>query len=255
VEVLIIRLLKEWCLMAAVGRIPRRRGGVCGLLLILLGAWGGLAPFIGPQFHFAFTPDKAWAYTSGRLYLSAIPGGVALLAGLVILLTRSRAVGVLAGILGALGGIWFLIGPGVVATLVQRPDINTGIPVAYTGVSGRLATDWTYFEDLGIHVLPGILILLVAGIVAGRLSMLGANDVSAEDDGYDDFSGPIGLTETQPAGTFTPNRRPYAGEETTQTQDAVPPPFGGSSGDYPSTSASPFPPAEPPSTTFPRTQA
>jgi hypothetical protein len=252
VEVLIIRLLKEWCLMAAVGRIPRRRGGVCGLLLILLGAWGGLAPFIGPQFHFAFTPDKAWAYTSGRLYLSAIPGGVALLAGLVVLATRSRAVGVLAGLLGALGGIWFLIGPGVVVTLLQRPGINEGIPVAYTGVSGRLAADWAYFESLGIHVLPGILILLVAGIVAGRFSMLGASDVSADDD-YDDFSGPIGLNEPEPAGTFTPTRRPYAGEETTQTQDAVPP-FG-SAGDYPATSASPFPPAEPPSTTFPRTQA
>jgi len=37
-----------------------------GLLLVLLGAWGGLIAFIGPYFHYAYTPDSAWTYTSGR---------------------------------------------------------------------------------------------------------------------------------------------------------------------------------------------
>ena len=60
--------------MASVTRIPRSRGGVTGVLLIILGAWGGLVPFVGPYFHYAYTPDKAWAYTSGRLYLSIVPG-------------------------------------------------------------------------------------------------------------------------------------------------------------------------------------
>ena len=71
-------------------RIRRSRGAVCGVALILLGLWGGLAPFVGPYFHFGFTPDKAWAYTTGRLYLSAVPGGAAVLGGLFMMVTRSR---------------------------------------------------------------------------------------------------------------------------------------------------------------------
>ena len=72
------------------GQIPRTRGGVCGVLLILLGLWGGLAPFIGPYFHFGYTPDKAWAYNSGRLYYSIIPAAAALVGGVLVTVTRNR---------------------------------------------------------------------------------------------------------------------------------------------------------------------
>ena len=65
------------------GRIPRRRGAVCGLLLILLGLWGGLAPFVGPYLHFGYTPDKTWDFSSGRLYYSVIPAAAVLLGGLL----------------------------------------------------------------------------------------------------------------------------------------------------------------------------
>jgi hypothetical protein len=251
VEVLIIRLLKEWYLMAAVARIPRRRGGVCGLLLVLLGAWGGLAPFVGPYFHFAYTPDKAWAYTTGRLYLSVIPGGVALLAGLAVLLTRSRAAGTIAGLLGALAGAWFVIGAGFVTTVLNRPSITPGTPVPHSGY-GIASTQWSYLELMGFFTGVGILIILVAAIAMGRFSLLTAADtVDAEDVDFDNY--PAGssseATMAEPVGTFTSGPRPFPGEEPTQTQDAVPP-FG--TGTFPATSGSPFPPAEPPGTAFPR---
>src|SRR5258708_3544569 len=92
--------------------IPRSRGAICGVLLILLGLWGGLAPFVGPYFHFGVTPDKAWAYNSGRLYYSIVPGAAALLGGIIVLLTRNRAIGIAGGLLAALGGIWFGLGEG-----------------------------------------------------------------------------------------------------------------------------------------------
>jgi hypothetical protein len=250
VEVLIIRLLKEWYLMAAVARIPRRRGGVCGLLLILLGAWGGLAPFVGPYFHFAYTPDKAWAYTTGRLYLSVIPGAVALLAGLVVLMTRSRTVGVIAGLLGAVAGAWFIVGAGFVHTVLNRPTIVPGAPVAQSGL-GIATSQWSYLELIGFFTGVGILIILVGAIVMGRFSMLAASDaVDAEDVDFDDFPStePSESTMAEPVSHFSPGPRPFPGEEPTQTQDAVPP-F--STGQFPATSASPFPPAEPPGT-FPR---
>src|SRR5580658_4380040 len=96
--------------MAALGRIPRSRGGVCGVLLILLGLLAGLGPFVGPYIHFGYTPDKAWAYNSGRLYLSIVPGAVAVIGGLLALATRNRGVGVIGGVLGVLGGAWLVVG-------------------------------------------------------------------------------------------------------------------------------------------------
>ena len=54
--------------MAGMLRVPRSRGALSGVLLVLLGAWGALVAFVGPYFHYAFTPDRAWAYTSGRLW-------------------------------------------------------------------------------------------------------------------------------------------------------------------------------------------
>jgi hypothetical protein len=54
------------------GRIPRSRGAVIGLLLVILGVWGALIPFIGPNFDFAYTPGQAW--TAARGWLEVLPG-------------------------------------------------------------------------------------------------------------------------------------------------------------------------------------
>src|SRR5262249_3592540 len=73
------RLMRSrWLTMADGVQTSRSRGSMCGLALILLGAWGGVAPFAGPSVGFGFTPDRAWESTSGRLFLSAIPGAVVL---------------------------------------------------------------------------------------------------------------------------------------------------------------------------------
>lgn len=76
--------------MATASGIPRTRGGLCGVLLVLLGAWGALVPFVGPYFHFAYTPDQTWRYTSGRLWLEIAPGAAAVVGGLIVAGTRSR---------------------------------------------------------------------------------------------------------------------------------------------------------------------
>ena len=59
----------------AVGlRMPRSRGAVSGLLLVMLGAWGALIPFVGPHFNFAYTPNQDWAWTTARGWLEVFPG-------------------------------------------------------------------------------------------------------------------------------------------------------------------------------------
>ncbi len=52
--------------MAGLMRIRRTNGVFGGLLVALLGIWGGIIPFVGPYFDYAYTPDRAWTYTSGR---------------------------------------------------------------------------------------------------------------------------------------------------------------------------------------------
>ena len=96
--------------MAGMLRVPRSRGALSGVLLVLLGAWGALITFIGPYFHYAFTPDIGWIYTTGRLWLEVLPGAAALLGGLIVLAAATRPAAVFGAWLAALSGAWFVVG-------------------------------------------------------------------------------------------------------------------------------------------------
>jgi hypothetical protein len=163
--------------MAGVTRIPRSRGGVSGVLLILLGAWGGLAPFVGPYFHFAYTPDKAWAYTSGRLWLSIVPGAAALVGGLLVATASHRAVGIFGAVLAVLGGVWFIVGGAVTTVVVVSPSISPGTPLARS-VGSISVAKWQFFEGLGFFTGTGILILFFAALALGRFSVVGVRDAA-----------------------------------------------------------------------------
>ena len=66
-------------------RVPRSRGALSGVLLVLLGAWGALVPLVGPSFHYAYSPDRTWAYTSGRFWVEILPGVAVVIGGLILL--------------------------------------------------------------------------------------------------------------------------------------------------------------------------
>jgi hypothetical protein len=163
--------------MAGVARIPRSRGGVSGVLLVLLGAWGGLAPFVGPYFRFAYTPDKAWAYTSGRLWLSVVPGAAALLGGLLATIASHRAVGCVGAFVGALGGAWFIVGTAVIGLVVKNGSITPGLPLA--GKLGPLSSSSRVFlEGLGFFTGTGVLILFFGALALGRFSVVSVRDAA-----------------------------------------------------------------------------
>ena len=65
-------------------RLPRTTGALSGFLVILLGLWGALIPFVGPYFHYAFGSFQTWHYTSARLWLDIVPGAVAVIGGLML---------------------------------------------------------------------------------------------------------------------------------------------------------------------------
>jgi hypothetical protein len=242
--------------MDGVARIPRRRGGLCGLLLILLGAWGGLIPLVGPYFNFGYSPDKTWFYSSGRLYLSILPGAAALLGGLLIAVTRSRALGTIGGLLAAVGGAWFLVGAPVVDTVLKRTSITPGTSIPH---GNGTTSVWMYVETVGLFVGVGILVIFIGAIAIGRFSMLSHRDV-ADDDYDDDYPGstvtsaatptaaqyPVtASTGTFPAASQYPaSSRPFPGDQATQSSTGQFPAVASSPSPFGATS-SPFPPSSP----------
>jgi hypothetical protein len=158
------------------GQIPRSRGVVCGVLLIVLGIWGGLAPFVGPYFHLGYAPDAAWKYNTARLYYSIAPGAAVLLGGLLIALTRNRVVGIIGGVLALLGGAWFIGGVHFIIDVLHR-SVPLGTALVRAGTS---VPTWLYLDSLALFVGLGALVLFLGGLSIGRFSMVSASDVAAE---------------------------------------------------------------------------
>lgn len=151
------------------GRIPRSRGAVIGLLLVLLGAWGALIPFVGPNFEFAYTPGQAW--TAARGWLEVLPGAVTAFGGVLLIISRSRGSAMLGGWLAALGGVWFIVGTAFAPVLGIG---SAGDPVAATDRK-RAVLEVAYFSGLGA------LITFLAGAAVARLAVRLARDVQREE--------------------------------------------------------------------------
>ena len=140
-------------------RLPRTTGALAGALIVVLGVWGALIPFVGPYFHYAFGNYDAWYYTTNRLWLDIVPGALAVLGGLWLLRSSRRTSGVLGGWLALAAGAWFAIGPSA-SLLWHRAGNPIGTP---TGGHVRQAVEWLgYFHALGV------LIAALAAFAMGR---------------------------------------------------------------------------------------
>ncbi|AMO61834.1 putative secreted protein [Mycolicibacterium phlei] len=151
--------------------MPRSRGAASGLLLLLLGVWGALIPFIGPLFDFAYSPDRAWAWTTGRGWLEVLPGAVTALGGLLLLMSANRATAMLGGWLAVAGGAWFIVGRALAGPLGLG---DAGAPVATTDAQ-RVLLELAYFSGLGA------LIVFLGAAALGRVSVRSVRDVAWAD--------------------------------------------------------------------------
>jgi hypothetical protein len=160
--------LFPWKVIVVTGtmQIPRTRGAVCGTLLVLLGAWGALIPFVGPYFDYAYTPAETWEYSNGRLLLEILPGVGAALGGMLILLSAHRVVGILGGVLAALSGAWFVLGTSLVS-IWDGP--TAGSP---TGDTTRQVLEYVgFFGGLGIAIV------YLAAFASGRFAVVGVREI------------------------------------------------------------------------------
>ena len=196
--------------MAGMLRVPRSRGALNGALLVLLGVWGGLIAFVGPYFHYAYTPDKAWTYTTGRLWLEILPAAGAILGGLIVGGSASRPAAIFGAWLAALSGAWFALG-GLFSTLWTIGG-STGQPVGDN--LHRVV------EQIGFFTGLGVVIVFLAAVALGRFTVIGHRErLAAEAPAVEQV--PQDELAAQPVGT--PTRVPGGRLDDTRVDDTAVP--------------------------------
>jgi hypothetical protein len=195
-------------------QMRRSRGAFSGFLLMLLGLWGALIPFIGPYFHYAYTPDKAWTYNTGRLWLEILPGAAVFLGGFLLMIARGRHIALFGALLAAVAGAWFTLGP------VLSPLWNHHVPMG--GSPASASVYMRIMEQLGFFTALGVVIVFVAAMALGRIASV-ASGIREIEEEYPETSAPgdtmpverVREEETRPVHTRLLSRRKSA--DTTQT--------------------------------------
>lgn len=141
--------------------IPRSRGAVTGVVLVLLGIWAGLIHFVGPYFDYQADLADVWTFTWSRLWFGIVPGVAAIIAGLTLGPAADRVTANLATWLGGLAGIWLIIGP----TLAE-----------YWTNAGPSSYVLEITEAIGIYYGLGGVILGLSAFVMGRISVRSVKD-------------------------------------------------------------------------------
>jgi hypothetical protein len=131
-----------------------------GLIVIVLGLWGALVPFVGPYFGYGFGTHATWHYTENRLWLDILPGAVAVVAGAIMLGAVTRRAGLLAGWLGLAAGAWFVVGPSLAITWEHGAVGPIGTPLG--GHTRQMLEYVGFFYGLG-----GLIVALTA-FASGR---------------------------------------------------------------------------------------
>jgi len=162
--------------VTAIMRVPRTRGLGSGLLLILLGAWGALIPFVGPYFHFAYTPDAAWTWTWGRFFLEIVPGVATALGGLILMISAFRPVAMFGAALAAAAGAWFVVGSLLGPVWTSYAAVGGGVPAALDPGQPTGGPLHMVAEHLSFFTALGVVIVFVAAVAFGRLAIIGARD-------------------------------------------------------------------------------
>jgi hypothetical protein len=134
-----------------------------GLFTLLLGAWVGIVAFVGPAFSFSADGTASWTWNLAHSLLFLVPGAVAFVAGLMIIVeglsvgpARRTVLGV-AGFLVAVCGAWIVVGPFAWAVLESTNFFVAG---------GSALRELAYW--IGYSIGPGGLLLALGAYVLGR---------------------------------------------------------------------------------------
>lgn len=161
-------------------RIPRSRGALAGVILLLLGLWGAAASFIGPHIGLASVADGA-TWTAERGWLQVLPGAATAIGGLVLAASRNRAIAMLGAWISLAGGLWFIVGRAVADQL------------GLIDVSVRPLTDGAgTWAELSQFAGIGALVVFFAAVSIGRMSVRSLRDIRRAD-------APVSILESESA--------------------------------------------------------
>lgn len=135
---------------------------IAGMMTFLLGAWGGIVPFVAPLFGFSADGSSSWTWNLAHSLLFLVPGAAACLAGLVIMVEglstgpARRALLGFAGLLAAVCGAWLVVGPLAWPALEGRAFFTGAAPL-------RELAYW-----IGYALGPGALLVALGAFILGR---------------------------------------------------------------------------------------
>lgn len=136
------------------------RAKIAGGVLLVLGLWGALVPFIGPSFGYGMGGVGAWTWTESHATLHLAPGVAAIVGAIFLLLGRSTSQ-TFGSLLAIVGGIWFVIAPSL-------HPLWAGQSMA--GMNGMGDSVWSSaLSALGYHYGTGVLIAIVGAYTFGVL--------------------------------------------------------------------------------------
>jgi hypothetical protein len=132
-------------------------------VLVLLGLWAGLIPFVGPYFDYQIGTTSTWDWSLDRFWLSVLPAAATVAGGLILLYSTRRSTASLGGLLALAGGLWLVAGP-TVSMLWNDGAPATGAAI---GDNGTRVLEW-----LGFFYGTGALITMFSAYALGFLAAL-----------------------------------------------------------------------------------
>jgi hypothetical protein len=134
-----------------------------GLLTIIISAWGGVVPYIGPGFGFSADGTSSWSWNLTHSVLALVPGAIGVLVGFSFLarvpadgIGRRQASLGTAGLIAVACGAWFAIGP-----LAWRVIDNVGPYFVSTTPLRQLA------DQAGYSLGPGLILGMCGAFAIG----------------------------------------------------------------------------------------
>lgn len=149
--------------------MARSRGTLTGVLLMGLGIWGAIVPFIGHSFNYGYSPNDTWDWTAARGWLEVLPGAATFVGGALITVSAHRVTAMAGAWLAAASGAWFVLGT-VVSPWWSAGSI--GLPSGSTNV--------VVWERIGMFDGLGVLIVFLAAVALGRISVIGVRDIKVQ---------------------------------------------------------------------------
>lgn len=137
---------------------------LAGLLAVVVAAWGGIVPYVGPIFGFGATGTGSWAWDLAHGLLGLAPGALGVVAGLTVMFAAGRnALGLgrpglaLAGLAAVVSGAWFVVGP------TAWPVIDHGAAYFAGASPSRQLLD-----TIGYAFGPGVILAACGGFTLAK---------------------------------------------------------------------------------------